>query len=122
MERRIKSWLNKKYEAQTWWWKCEGTVKRSTLVDSKRELFQIHDTKLEIQATSRVKSLANVKHKAGGGDKKIFDDKEYIRQMNGGSELGSQTRSGPGSINGSFRGSNLQVNIILLSLLKNKLN
>jgi len=70
---------------------------------------KIHDNKLEIQATSRVRSLANMKHKAGGGDVKIFDDKEYIRQMNGGSEQGSLTRSGPSSINGSFRGSNLQI-------------
>ena len=28
---------------------------------------------------SRIGSLANVKHRPGGGDKKIFDDKEYIR-------------------------------------------
>jgi len=69
---------------------------------------KIHDNKLEIHASSRVGSLANVKHRPGGGDKKIFDDKEYIRQMTVGSEQGSQTRSGPSSINGSFRGSNLQ--------------
>lgn len=25
--------------------------------------------------------MDNVKHKPGGGEKKIFDDKEYIKQM-----------------------------------------
>ena len=29
---------------------------------------------------SKVGSLANVKHKAGGGDKKVFNDVEYLRQ------------------------------------------
>lgn len=26
-------------------------------------------------------SLENVKHKPGGGDKKIFDDREYLKQI-----------------------------------------
>ena len=46
-----------------------------------------------LQVQSRIGSLANVKHRPGGGDKKIFDDKEYARQMN--SEQSSFTRSGP---------------------------
>ena len=48
-----------------------------------------------------------MKHKPGGGDKKIFDDKEYIRQIN--SEQNSLTRSGPGSLAGSIMGSHNQV-------------
>lgn len=32
---------------------------------------------------SKIGSLDNVKHKPGGGDKKIFDDKEYLKQMSG---------------------------------------
>ena len=49
--------------------------------------------------TSRIGSLANVKHRPGGGDKKIFDDKEYTRQM---VELGGgMTRSGSSSLTGS---------------------
>ena len=59
--------------------------------------------------TSRIGSLANVKHRPGGGDKKIFDDKEYIRQMN--SEQNSTTRSGPGSLVGSLAGSHPQVQL-----------
>ena len=35
------------------------------------------------QAASKVGSLNNVKHKAGGGDKRIFDDKDYLKQMSG---------------------------------------
>ena len=34
-----------------------------------------------LQVQSRIGSLANVKHRPGGGDKKIFDDKEYARQV-----------------------------------------
>ena len=40
---------------------------------------QIRDDKLDWDVSSRIRSLENVKHKAGGGDKKIFDDKEYLR-------------------------------------------
>ena len=49
--------------------------------------------------TSRIGSLANVKHRPGGGDKKIFDDKEYARQMN---EVGGLlARSGSSSLTSS---------------------
>merc|ERR1719516_863107 len=68
---------------------------------------KIHNDKLEVQATSRIGSLANVKHRPGGGDKKIFDDKEYMRQIN--SEANSITRSGPGSLAGSLVGSHTQL-------------
>lgn len=45
--------------------------------------FQIEKKKLDFRekASSKVGSLNNVSHKAGGGDKKIFDDKDYLRQM-----------------------------------------
>ena len=46
---------------------------------NKMSSFQIHNEKLEFKVASRIGSLANVKHRPGGGDKKIFDDKEYIR-------------------------------------------
>ena len=42
-------------------------------------LLQILDEKLDWDVTSKIRSLENVRHKAGGGDKKIFDDKEYLR-------------------------------------------
>jgi hypothetical protein len=44
---------------------------------------QIENQKLEFKAQSKVGSMDNVKHKPGGGDVKIFDDKEYIKQMTG---------------------------------------
>ena len=47
---------------------------------------------------SRVGSLKNVKHRPGGGDKKIFDDKEYLKQMG---DVGLMTRSGSSSLTGS---------------------
>lgn len=46
-------------------------------------LKQIENQKLEFKAQSKVGSMDNVKHKPGGGDIKIFDDKEYIKQMSG---------------------------------------
>lgn len=30
---------------------------------------------------SKIGSLDNVKHKPGGGDKKIFDDKDYLKNV-----------------------------------------
>ena len=72
-------------------------------------MLQIHNEKVEFKVTSRIGSLANVKHKPGGGDKKIFDDKEYARQMM--SEQSSVTRSGPTSLAGSNMGSHTQVTI-----------
>lgn len=40
--------------------------------------------------------MDNVKHKPSGGDKKIFDDKEYLKQ---------QSKSGKSSIGHSLSGS-----------------
>nr|CAD7267810.1 unnamed protein product [Timema shepardi] len=51
---------------------------------------QIESQKLEIKAESKVGSLSNVKHKPGGGEKKIFDDKTYLKQISSGSS-GIQT-------------------------------
>lgn len=36
---------------------------------------------MEVKAQSKIGSLGNVNHKPGGGDKKIFDDKEYLRNV-----------------------------------------
>ena len=44
-------------------------------------MFQIINQKLDIKAESKVGSLENVKHRPGGGDIKIFDDKEYLRNI-----------------------------------------
>lgn len=35
---------------------------------------------MDIKAQSKIGSLDNVKHKPGGGDVKIFDDKDYLKQ------------------------------------------
>lgn len=43
--------------------------------------FQIESQKLEFKAQSKIGSLDNVKHKPGGGEVKIFDDKTYIKQI-----------------------------------------
>lgn len=50
-------------------------------------MFQIDTKKLEFKAQSKIGSLDNVKHRPGGGDKKIFDDKDYLKQMGGPGEL-----------------------------------
>lgn len=42
---------------------------------------KIEDQKIDIKAQSKIGSMDNVKHRPGGGDRKIFDDKEYLRQM-----------------------------------------
>jgi microtubule-associated protein tau len=42
---------------------------------------QISTQKLNVKAQSKVGSMDNVKHRPGGGDKKIFDDKEYLKQI-----------------------------------------
>jgi Tau and MAP protein, tubulin-binding repeat len=42
---------------------------------------QIVNLKIDIKAESKVGSLDNVGHKPGGGEKKIYDDKEYLKQI-----------------------------------------
>lgn len=52
--------------------------------------------KIDIKAESKIGSLDNVKHKPGGGDKKIFNDTAYLRQTSSNVESlngsGSQVR------------------------------
>lgn len=36
---------------------------------------------MDIKAESKVGSLENIKHKPGGGAVKIFDDKDYLKQI-----------------------------------------
>jgi hypothetical protein len=42
---------------------------------------QIINEKLEVKAESKIGSLDNVGHKPGGGEKKIYDDKEYLKNI-----------------------------------------
>lgn len=46
---------------------------------------------MEIKAHSKVGSMDNMKHKPGGGEVKIFDDKSYIKQTAG--QMGTPTKS-----------------------------
>ena len=68
--------------------------------------FQIENQKIELKVQSKVGSLQNVKHKPGGGDKKIFDDKEYLKQQ----KLvgGATTPSKPGSSKGGSKTSSMR--------------
>ena len=43
---------------------------------------QIENRKIDLNVQSKVGSLDNVKHRPGGGDKKVFNDVEYLKQMN----------------------------------------
>ena len=44
-------------------------------------LLQIVNQKLDFTASSKIGSMDNVKHQAGGGNKKVFNDVEYLKQM-----------------------------------------
>jgi microtubule-associated protein tau len=57
-------------------------------------VLQIESQKLEFKAESKVGSLANVKHKPGGGDIKIFDDKLYLKQRSGGASSIASSEEG----------------------------
>jgi microtubule-associated protein tau len=57
-------------------------------------VLQIENQKLEYKAESKVGSLANVKHKPGGGDVKIFDDKLYLKQKSGGDSSVASSEEG----------------------------
>jgi hypothetical protein len=46
-------------------------------------VLQIENQKVDFKAQSKVGSLANVNYKPGGGDIKIFDDKDYLKQISG---------------------------------------
>ena len=65
------------------------------------------DQKVKIKVQQgKIGSLANVKHKPGGGDKKIFNDVEYMRQVSDNAVL---PVSGQGSLTSSRRESSSQV-------------
>lgn len=67
------------------------------------------DHKLQIKAhQSKIGSLDNVKHKPGGGDKRIFNDVEYMRQVSD-NAASITNASGPGSLTSSRRESASQV-------------
>lgn len=42
---------------------------------------QIQTVKVDIKAQSKIGSMDNVKHRPGGGAKKIFDDKDYLKNV-----------------------------------------
>jgi hypothetical protein len=60
-------------------------------------VLQIEKQKLEFKAQSKVDSLANVKYRPGGGDIKIFDDKDYLKQISGGANSIASSEEGHGS-------------------------
>lgn len=71
---------------------CKVSLHYSKVFHSKFQKFQvvflhsahfpqILDQKIEIKAAPKVGSLDNVTHKPGGGEKKIFDDKDYLRNI-----------------------------------------
>ena len=67
------------------------------------------DQKIKIKAQKgKVGSLDNVKHKPGGGDKKVFNDVEYMRQVSD-HAVSITNASGPGSLTSSRRESSSQV-------------
>lgn len=78
---------------------------------------QIPIEKLDFKAkaASKVGSLDNVKHKPKGGEKKIFDDKEYLKQMSSSNASPCKT---PTSKTSSGRESGAIVSIYIKKLLK----
>ena len=86
-------------------WICTFLI--VTVLDKK---FQIENRKIDLKVQSKVGSLDNVKHRPGGGDKKVFNDIEYLKQM--GETAGAQMMlksPGPNSQNSSRRESATQV-------------
>ena len=72
------------------------------------------DQKVKIKVQQgKVGSLANVKHKPGGGDKKIFNDVEYMRQVSD----HAVPISGQGSLTSSRRESSSQVFLYFVLIL-----
>ena len=67
------------------------------------------DQKVTVKVQSKIGSLDNVKHKPGGGDKKVFNDVEYMRQVSD-HAVSITNASGPGSLTSSRRESSSQVN------------
>ena len=54
---------------------------------------QIIEHKIDLKVESKVGSLANIKHKPGGGDKKVFNDVEYLRQTSSTLQSGNVSRT-----------------------------
>ena len=72
-------------------------IHESRAAPPRPRLFQILNEKVEVKVESKVGSMDNVKHKAGGGDKKVFNDVEYLRQTSAmhaaaGASSGSSSR------------------------------
>lgn len=61
---------------------------------------QIVTHKVEVKAQSKIGSMDNMKHRPGGGDKKIFDDKEYLKNVEHpvAPTMPSQVKSHPNSM------------------------
>lgn len=78
----------------------EVPVTRSALCFLYLPFVQIVHQKLDIKAESKIGSLDNLKHKPGGGDKKIFDDKEYLKNIEHPitPSPSTQVKSGSGSV------------------------
>ena len=67
------------------------------------------DQKINIKVQKgKIGSLDNVKHRPGGGDKKVFNDVEYMRQVSD-HAVSITNASGPGSLTSSRRESSSQV-------------
>ena len=73
--------------------------------------FQIENRKIQLNVQSKVGSLDNVKHRPGGGDKKVFNDIDYLKQVNEmpGAQLMVKSTSGAPSNASSRRESAVQV-------------
>ena len=81
-------------------------------------LFQIENRKIDLKVKSKVGSLDNVKHRPGGGDKKVFNDVEYLRQMSDTTGAQLMAKSATGSRDSSRRESAVQVCITKLLEIK----
>ena len=81
---------------------------------------QIENRKIQLNVQSKVGSLDNVKHRPGGGDKKVFNDVEYLKQMNEtpGAQLMVKSSSAAPSNASSRRESAVQVQIFFLVFAK----
>ena len=78
---------------------------------------QIVNEKKNYAVQSKVGSMDNVKHKPAGGDKKVFNDVEYMRQMSDHSAAFSH-QSGNNSLTSSRRESGSQVLLKVFFCLK----
>uniref|UniRef100_A0A1A9Z7B7 Microtubule-associated protein n=1 Tax=Glossina pallidipes TaxID=7398 RepID=A0A1A9Z7B7_GLOPL len=55
--------------------------------EPNEQINNIQTQKIDIKAQSKVGSMDNVKHKPGGGGRKIFDDKDYLKNVEHGVSL-----------------------------------